>query len=95
MASLARSLRPARRLAATLSRTITTTPRRLDGAREEAPSGELGVGELQGAKFKIEPLRRTGEDERTMRARLLCKLAPARRSSRRPEEHGSDLTDAT
>jgi len=34
-------------------------------------SGEMGVGELEGAKFKIEPLRRTGEDINTMRARLL------------------------
>ena len=33
---------------------------------------ELGVGELEGASFKVEPLRRTGEDENTMRARLLC-----------------------
>ncbi|KAF2635727.1 TPR repeat protein-like protein [Massarina eburnea CBS 473.64] len=33
--------------------------------------GELGVGELEGATFKVEPLRRTGEDEATMRARLL------------------------
>lgn len=33
---------------------------------------DLEVGELQGAKFKIEPLRRTGEDATTMRARLLC-----------------------
>jgi hypothetical protein len=33
---------------------------------------EMGVGELQGAEFKIEPLRRTGEDLNTMRARLLC-----------------------
>ncbi|KAL1600651.1 Succinate dehydrogenase assembly factor 2 mitochondrial [Paraconiothyrium brasiliense] len=32
---------------------------------------ELGVGELEGASFKVEPLRRTGEDENTMRARLL------------------------
>lgn len=34
--------------------------------------GELGVGELEGASFKVEPLRRTGEDANTMRARLLC-----------------------
>jgi hypothetical protein len=34
--------------------------------------GELGVGEMEGATFKVEPLRRTGEDEATMRARLLC-----------------------
>ncbi|KAJ6440385.1 TPR repeat protein [Purpureocillium lavendulum] len=38
----------------------------------DAPStGELGVGELQGAKFRIEPLRRVGEDPETTRARLL------------------------
>ncbi|CAI6333059.1 unnamed protein product [Periconia digitata] len=36
-----------------------------------AGKGELGVGELEGASFKVEPLRRTGEDEATMRARLL------------------------
>lgn len=34
--------------------------------------GEMGVGELEGAEFKIEPLRRTGEDPETMRARLTC-----------------------
>ncbi|KAK6074331.1 tpr repeat protein [Seiridium cupressi] len=33
--------------------------------------GEMGVGELEGAEFKIEPLRRVGEDEKTMRARLV------------------------
>jgi hypothetical protein len=33
---------------------------------------ELGVGEMEGASFKVEPLRRTGEDPNTMRARLLC-----------------------
>lgn len=33
---------------------------------------ELGVGELEGAKFRVEPLRRTGEDTNTTRARLLC-----------------------
>lgn len=35
-------------------------------------NGELGVGEMEGAKFKVEPIRRTGEDANTMRARLLC-----------------------
>ena len=35
-------------------------------------TNELGVGEMEGATFKVEPLRRTGEDENTMRARLLC-----------------------
>jgi hypothetical protein len=33
---------------------------------------EMSVGEMEGAKFKVEPLRRTGEDANTMRARLLC-----------------------
>lgn len=37
--------------------------------------GEMAVGELEGASFKIEPLRRVGEDEKTMRARLVCKTA--------------------
>ncbi|ROV98507.1 hypothetical protein VSDG_04322 [Cytospora chrysosperma] len=30
----------------------------------------MQVGELEGAKFRIEPLRRVGEDAQTMRARL-------------------------
>lgn len=38
---------------------------------------DLDVGELQGATFKIEPLRRVGEDPATMRARLLCTSFPA------------------
>ena len=42
------------------------------GAPEGGPNFELGVGEMEGAKFKVEPLRRTGEDGNTMRARLLC-----------------------
>ena len=43
----------------------------------DADQKDLGVGELEGAKFKVEPLRRTGEDIKTMRARLLClSLAP-------------------
>lgn len=33
---------------------------------------EMAVGELEGATIKIEPLRRVGEDEKTMRARLVC-----------------------
>ena len=34
--------------------------------------GEMGIGEMEGAQFKVEPLRRTGEDANTMRARLQC-----------------------
>jgi hypothetical protein len=44
-------------------------------SKDENVSGsnsELGVGEMEGAKFKVEPIRRTGEDPNTMRARLLC-----------------------
>ena len=52
------------------------TERMTGGTQEEKPSAgsnsDLGVGEMEGAKFKVEPLRRTGEDGNTMRARLLC-----------------------
>ncbi|MCJ1427779.1 succinate dehydrogenase assembly factor 2 [Sticta canariensis] len=41
------------------------------GAPDGGPNSELGVGELEGANFKVEPLRRTGEDGNTTRARLL------------------------
>ncbi|KAK0517568.1 hypothetical protein JMJ35_000723 [Cladonia borealis] len=41
------------------------------GGPESGPNSELDVGEMEGAKFKVEPLRRTGEDGNTMRARLL------------------------
>lgn len=41
------------------------------GALDSRPNTEMGVGEMEGAKFKVEPLRRTGEDPNTMRARLL------------------------
>ena len=42
------------------------------GGPDEGVNTELEVGEMEGAKFKVEPLRRTGEDGNTMRARLLC-----------------------
>lgn len=52
------------------------TERMTGGTQETPPSeaviSELEVGEIEGAKFKVEPLRRTGEDGNTMRARLLC-----------------------
>jgi hypothetical protein len=46
------------------------------GAPKDGPNAEMAVGEMQGAKFKIEPLRRTGEDPNTTRARLLCSHSP-------------------
>jgi len=42
------------------------------GAIDPRTEGELGVGEIDGGQFKVEPLKRTGEDANTMRARLLC-----------------------
>merc|ERR1712078_137698 len=69
-ASLSRAfLRPSRRLFAVPVRTLTTTSIRWHQDLPNTP--ELEVGELEGAKFKIEPLRRTGEDTNTTRARLL------------------------
>lgn len=47
-----------------------------NGAPEEGENAEMGVGEMQGGTFKIEPLRRTGEDPNTTRARLLCLYCP-------------------
>lgn len=41
-------------------------------ANGSSDSGEWAVGEMEGAEFRIEPLRRTGEDVPTMRARLTC-----------------------
>lgn len=42
------------------------------GSTEDGPNKELDVGEMEGGQFRVEPLRRTGEDGNTMRARLLC-----------------------
>ena len=42
------------------------------GSPDSGPNKDLGVGEMEGAKFKVEPLRREGEDSNTMKARLLC-----------------------
>jgi hypothetical protein len=39
---------------------------------DNASEADLGVGEMEGVKIKVVPLRRTGEDATTMRARLLC-----------------------
>ena len=44
------------------------------GGPDDGANAELDVGEMEGAKFKVEPLRRIGEDGNTMRARLLCPL---------------------
>ncbi|KAK1511862.1 hypothetical protein CTAM01_00792 [Colletotrichum tamarilloi] len=83
MSTVARALRPAaRRLRVTAPAPTTTAAaaplilRRCFADKppvytESAVNSELGVGEFEGIKFRVEPLRRQGEDERTMRARLL------------------------
>ncbi|KAK4190639.1 putative early meiotic induction protein 5, mitochondrial precursor [Podospora australis] len=76
------SLRPARAavmrlttLRPLVARASVPAAARLYSSKPEDPSAppshELDVGELQGAKFKIEPLRRVGEEPDVMRARLL------------------------
>lgn len=82
MASSLRALRPA---AATFARAAAVRPASVasryviafsrsasNDSTDSQPKKDLDVGELQGATFKIEPLRRVGEDPATMRARLLC-----------------------
>ncbi|RYP80899.1 hypothetical protein DL770_006057 [Monosporascus sp. CRB-9-2] len=51
----------------------TTSALRVREPPPPPPKGSeagMGVGELEGAKFRVEPLRRVGEDDKTMRARL-------------------------
>lgn len=43
-------------------------------APSDGPNADLEVGEIEGGSFRVEPLRRTGEDINTMRARLVCKI---------------------
>ncbi|ROV96844.1 hypothetical protein VMCG_07857 [Cytospora schulzeri] len=80
--SLYRALRPASRRVLNTT-TNTTRPilattgvqarrwqQHRGGPIDPVADHEMQVGELEGAKFKIEPLRRVGEDAQTMRARL-------------------------
>jgi len=52
------------------------TDRMTGGTQKPAPesgvNADLDVGEIEGGQFRVEPLRRSGEDANTMRARLLC-----------------------
>jgi hypothetical protein len=77
MASLTRIAGPARRQILTFAQArqpIAFSTAQWMRSTPENPNRDLEVGELQGAKFKIEPLRRTGEDEGVTRARLLCRF---------------------
>ncbi|KAM0718620.1 hypothetical protein Q7P37_005690 [Cladosporium fusiforme] len=51
------------------------TERMTGGSQKPGPdsgvNAELDVGEIEGGTFKVEPIRRTGEDASTMRARLV------------------------
>lgn len=82
--SLHRALRPASRRVQLAARPILASTgaqaRRQQqhsstnrgGPIDPVADHEMQVGELEGAKFRIEPLRRVGEDAQTMRARLTC-----------------------
>ena len=65
---------PSRRPMATASRTVSLSgyifPRSTSSS-SGAPKKDIEVGELEGATFRISPLRRVGEEVPTMRARLL------------------------
>ena len=76
MAALRPVTRALPRAPTALFRALRAPPKRFESSSSasDKPQHELGVGELAGAKFRIEPLRRTGEDLQTMRARLLCTL---------------------
>lgn len=47
------------------------------GKPDSGVNADLDVGEIEGGSFRVEPLRRTGEDANTTRARLLCSLSLA------------------
>ncbi|EPE05005.1 tpr repeat protein [Ophiostoma piceae UAMH 11346] len=49
----------------------SSSPARHSGPIDPQPASELQLGELPGGTFRIEPLRRVGEDITTTRARLL------------------------
>lgn len=61
-------IRPIRQFA--LTRTYSSGP------VSPPPEGELAVGELQGIKFRVAPIKRVGENDDTKRARLLCRCSP-------------------
>lgn len=54
------------------NRSSSSSQRPLQSQHAREWVDDLDVGELEGTQIKIEPLRRTGEDLATMRARLTC-----------------------
>ena len=82
------------------------TDRMTGGTQKAAPesgvNADLEVGEIEGGKFRVEPLRRTGEDLNTLRARLICSSMAAFRfdvvravliSSSRPKQEKRDTRE--
>jgi len=53
-------------------KTQTLTGGTQESHPDKVSSSEYGVGQMEGISFRVEPLKRTGEDVTTMRARLLC-----------------------
>jgi len=70
-------------------------------APDSGANADLDVGEIEGGTFKVEPLRRTGEDVNTTRARLLCSFLQTHCAflisfadaflSRRPKQEKRDI----
>jgi hypothetical protein len=56
-------------------RTFAVSASRAGLVNGKKNEGELGVGELEGAEGAMAPIVRVGEDEGTMRARLVCESA--------------------
>lgn len=52
--------------------TTTMTGDTQKPAPDAGVNADLEVGEIEGGTFRVEPIKRVGEDLRTMRARLLC-----------------------
>lgn len=67
MAFLARVFRLTMPQGSRWARSLASSSRLLNAT---AAGKELEVGEIEGIQFKIDPLRRTGENETTLRARL-------------------------
>ncbi|CAJ2503244.1 Uu.00g106380.m01.CDS01 [Anthostomella pinea] len=68
-ASLLPLLRPLSTTTA-LRATVGNAPP-MEPHKQRPSNAEMGVGEIEGADFRIQPMRRVGEDDRTMRARLV------------------------
>ncbi|KAI8957767.1 DUF339-domain-containing protein [Daldinia sp. FL1419] len=52
---------------------FTHNPPPMEPHKQRTPqqTQDIGVGELEGTEFRVEPMRRVGEDDATMRARLV------------------------